>query len=177
MDLIRKEEQALTARALNGLSQIPGLKIYGIKDADSPRFSQKLGVIVFELKGMMADKVAKELAGSGHAVWILGSERDFESGQRIVALSGETARNLCGQTRLEDTVDLLSLAGNAVTNDSGLMHIAAAVGCHVVAIYGSSNPDYTPPLTNRRSIQFLGLECSPCMARECPLGPRLCRSL
>jgi len=119
-------------------------------------------------------QVAKELAGSGHAVWILGSERDFESGQRIVALSGETARNLCGQTRLEDTVDLLSLAGNAVTNDSGLMHIAAAVGCHVVAIYGSSNPDYTPPLTNRRSIQFLGLECSPCMARECPLGHFKC---
>ena len=119
-------------------------------------------------------RVARELAGSGHSVWILGSERDFESGQRIVASSGETATNLCGQTRLEDTVDLLSLAGNAVTNDSGLMHIAAAVGCHVVAIYGSSNPDYTPPLTDRRSIQFLALDCSPCMARDCPLGHFKC---
>jgi heptosyltransferase-2 len=119
-------------------------------------------------------RVARELAGSGHSVWILGSERDFESGQRIVASSGESARNLCGQTRLEDTVDLLSLAGNAVTNDSGLMHIAAAVGCHVVAIYGSSNPDYTPPLTDRRSIQFLALDCSPCMARDCPLGHFKC---
>ncbi len=62
MNIIREEEQALTIRALSGLSAIPGLKIYGIKDPDSPRFSQRIGVIVFELKDMMADKVAKELA-------------------------------------------------------------------------------------------------------------------
>jgi len=65
MNFIREEEQALTVRALSGLSEIPGLKIYGIKDPDSPRFSQRIGVIVFELKGMMADKVAKELAIQG----------------------------------------------------------------------------------------------------------------
>ncbi len=65
MNIIRGEEQALTVRALSGLSEIPGLKIYGIKDPDSPRFSQRIGVIVFELKGMMADKVAKELAIQG----------------------------------------------------------------------------------------------------------------
>ena len=62
MDLIQKEEQALTAQTLRKLSQIPGLKIHGIKNPDTPRFVQKLGVIVFELKGMMADKVAKKLA-------------------------------------------------------------------------------------------------------------------
>ncbi len=62
MDLIREKEQVLTRRALNKLSQIPGLKIYGIKDPDSPEFAQKLGVIVFELKGMMANRVANKLA-------------------------------------------------------------------------------------------------------------------
>lgn len=62
MDYIKEEEQALTVRALNGLTGIPGIKIYGIKDPDSPRFSQRIGVIVFTLKSMMADKVAKELA-------------------------------------------------------------------------------------------------------------------
>ena len=64
-DLIREEEQALTRRALRGMAQIPGLRIYGIKDPDSPRFDQKAGVIVFGLKSMMADRVAKELAVRG----------------------------------------------------------------------------------------------------------------
>ncbi|MFC2117426.1 aminotransferase class V-fold PLP-dependent enzyme [Bacteroidota bacterium] len=62
MDIIQEEEQALTRTALIGLSQIAGLKMYGIKNPDSPLFTQKLGVIVFELKNMMGDKVAKKLA-------------------------------------------------------------------------------------------------------------------
>jgi selenocysteine lyase/cysteine desulfurase len=65
LDLIQEEEQALTGRALRGLAQIPGLEIYGVKDPDSPRFIQKGGVIVFGLKGMMANQVAKELAERG----------------------------------------------------------------------------------------------------------------
>jgi len=65
MNAIREEEQALTGLTLRRLSQIPGLRIYGVNDPGSPGFSQKLGVIVFELKGMMADKVAKELASMG----------------------------------------------------------------------------------------------------------------
>ena len=65
LDVIQEEEQALTGRALRGLAQIPGLKIYGIKDPDSPRFAQKGGVIVFRLKGIMANRVAKELAERG----------------------------------------------------------------------------------------------------------------
>lgn len=64
-DLIQEEEQALTARALRGLAQIPGLEIYGIKDPDSPKFAQKGGVIVFGVKDMMANRVAKELAELG----------------------------------------------------------------------------------------------------------------
>ena len=119
-------------------------------------------------------QLALVLADAGHTVWVLGSESDRASGERIVETSGSRAKNLCGQTRLEDAVDLLSIARHAVTNDSGLMHIAAAVGCHVVAIYGSSNPGYTPPLTDRCSVQYLGLDCSPCMARECPLGHFRC---
>jgi selenocysteine lyase/cysteine desulfurase len=62
MDLIREEEQALTGRLLHGLSQINGLKMFGVSDPDSPRFADKLGVIVFNLKSIMASRVAKELA-------------------------------------------------------------------------------------------------------------------
>jgi selenocysteine lyase/cysteine desulfurase len=65
LDLIQKEEQVLTARVLRGLAQIEDLRIFGIKDPDSPRFSQKGGVIAFALKGIMANKVAKELAERG----------------------------------------------------------------------------------------------------------------
>ena len=62
LDLIREEEQVLTRRALLGLGQIPGLRIFGIKDPDSPGFTQKGGVIAFEMKGIFANKVARELA-------------------------------------------------------------------------------------------------------------------
>ena len=65
LDLIQEEEQALTGRVLCGLAQIPGLTIYGIKDPDSPRFAHKGGVVVFRLDGMMANRVAKELAERG----------------------------------------------------------------------------------------------------------------
>jgi selenocysteine lyase/cysteine desulfurase len=65
LDVIQQEEQALTGRALRGLAQIPGLEIYGINNPSSPRFARKGGVIVFGLKDMMANRVARELAERG----------------------------------------------------------------------------------------------------------------
>jgi heptosyltransferase-2 len=116
--------------------------------------------------------LAGMLDADGFAVWVLGSERDREAGQHIAAAGN--ARNLCGQTSLADAIDLLASCRAAVSNDSGLMHIAAAAGTHVVAIYGSSSPAYTPPLTARRSIHYLALSCSPCFERQCPLGHLRC---
>ncbi len=119
-------------------------------------------------------RVAAALDAAGCAVWILGSSKDAPAGEAIVRDSGSAAVNVCGRTRLEDAVDLLALATAAVTNDSGLMHVAAAVGTHVVAVYGSSTPAYTPPLTDNKTVFHLGLECSPCFERECPLGHLRC---
>ena len=113
-----------------------------------------------------------KLIEQGLQVWILGSEKDTAAAKLIA--NGNKAINLCGKTRLEDSIDLLSVCKSAVTNDSGLMHIAAAVDIPLVAIYGSSTPDYTPPLTNKAKIQYLGLECSPCFKRVCPLGHTNC---
>lgn len=113
-------------------------------------------------------QLANKLCEQGLQVWIFGSEKDHAVASEIV--KGNIAVNLCGKTRLEDSIDLLSVCKSAVSNDSGLMHIAAAVNIPLVAIYGSSTPDYTPPLTNKVKIQYLGLECSPCFKRNCPLG-------
>ncbi len=114
-------------------------------------------------------KLAAELGAQGVQVWILGSAGEAEAGETIRAQAGDLAVNLCGQTRLEDAVDLLSAAYAAVTNDSGLMHVAAAAGARVIAIYGSSSPRFTPPLTARADILYRGLDCSPCFQRQCPL--------
>lgn len=118
-----------------------------------------------------------ELAGAlverGYQIWLLGSAKDSEAAARI-ATGLEQAHNLCGRTELVDAVDLLALCRAAVSNDSGLMHVAAAVGTPLVALYGSSTPHYTPPLTERAEVLYLDLDCSPCFQRECPQGHKHC---
>ncbi len=118
--------------------------------------------------------LARRLTADGLEVWVLGSAGEQPLGEQIRSGAGGHVFNLCGQTSLEDTVDLLSATRAAVTNDSGLMHVAAAAGTHVVALYGSSSPHFTPPLTVRRTIHYLRLDCSPCFKRECPLGHLNC---
>lgn len=121
--------------------------------------------------------LAARLASAGLQVLVLGSGRERSIGAEVLGpLAPPVAYNLCGLTELADVVDLLSTAAVAVSNDSGLMHVAAAVGCHVVALYGSSSPTFTPPLTSRRHIFHLGLQCSPCHQRDCPLGHLRCLS-
>jgi len=119
-------------------------------------------------------EVAGQLSRAGVEVLVLGSEGERAVGEEIRKHAGDSVRNLCGTTRLEDTVDILSAARVAVSNDSGLMHVAAAAGTHVVAIYGSSSPEFTPPLTNQKTTYYLGLECSPCFSRNCPLEHLRC---
>jgi heptosyltransferase-2 len=120
-------------------------------------------------------KLAEELARAGADVVLLGSAKERALGEEIAARAGNPrVRNLCGQTSLADAVDLLAAADVAVSNDSGLLHLAAGAGAPVVAIYGSSSPKFTPPLTDAAAVVTLGLECSPCFARECPLKHLKC---
>ena len=119
-------------------------------------------------------EVANRQLQRGWQVWLFGSKNDREIAAHINRLCQGRCADLCGRTTLGEAVDLMSLAKYAVTNDSGLMHVAAAVGCHVIAIYGSSSDAFTPPLTNKSDRLALGLECSPCFQRECPLDHLNC---
>jgi heptosyltransferase-2 len=114
-----------------------------------------------ELAQRMADR---------YEVWLFGSGKDAAIGSTIEQCSGGLARNLCGKTDLAEAIDLLSLAQLVVSNDSGLMHAAAALDKPLVAIFGSSSASFTPPLSDKARIASLKLPCSPCFKRECPHG-------
>ena len=118
--------------------------------------------------------LAQQHIRHGGQVWLFGSDKDLPVCDGIAAIAGEACHNLAGRTSLAQATDLLSLADLVVSNDSGLMHVAAALDRPLVAIYGSSDPGFTPPLNKRHRILYLGLDCSPCFERECPLGHLNC---
>ncbi|EOB2574792.1 lipopolysaccharide heptosyltransferase II [Vibrio fluvialis] len=122
--------------------------------------------------------VAAAMINAGKQVWLFGSAKDSKTTQTIVADLCDEQRShivdLAGKTSLIEAVDMLACCESVVSNDSGLMHVAAAVGCQVVGVYGSTSPTYTPPLAEKKTIIHTDIECRPCFKRECPLGHLKC---
>ncbi len=118
------------------------------------------------------------LITQGKQVWMFGSTKDQEVTNKILNSLPEEQQphcyNLAGLTSLIEAVDLLAMCKTVFCNDSGLMHVAAAVGCQIVAIYGSTSPQYTPPLSSKVAIVSTDISCRPCFKRECPLGHMKC---
>lgn len=114
--------------------------------------------------------LARLVATPENPAWLVGSDKDAAVGDEIAAAAQGAALNLCGRSTLEQAIDLIASASGVVSNDSGLMHVAAALDRPLVALYGSSSPAYTPPLSPRARIVSKNLPCSPCFKRVCPLG-------
>jgi len=162
------------ANAANAVRQLDRLGL----NADRPAVAFMPGAEYGPAKQWPAQhfaQLAKDLIARGHQIWILGSAKDRAVGETIAqSVQDDRLHNLCGQTELGDVVDLLSACHAAVSNDSGLMHVAAALDKPLAAIYGSSDPKHTPPLSKQAHVLYLGLPCSPCFERQCPLGHTRC---
>ena len=118
--------------------------------------------------------LAQTKIAQGWQVWIFGSQKDNSIAEEINRLLEQKAVNLCGRTVLAEAIDLMSVSQSVVSNDSGLMHMGAALAVPVVGVYGSSDPTFTPPLGNNSAMVSLNLSCSPCFKRTCPLGHTDC---
>ncbi len=118
-------------------------------------------------------ELATQYIKKGWNVWLFGSAKDQAVCATIKA-QNPTVIDLSGQTSLAEAIDLMSLSTAIVSNDSGLMHIGAALHLPVVAIYGSTDPHFTPPLNTQNKVLSLNLECSPCFQRICPKGHLNC---
>ncbi|TAK90394.1 MAG: lipopolysaccharide heptosyltransferase II [Burkholderiaceae bacterium] len=105
---------------------------------------------------------------------LLGSAKDRAIAAEICAATSTPPHNLCGKTTLAQACALIAASNAVVSNDSGLMHIAAACARPQIALFGSSDPRHTPPHSTQAKVEWLHLECSPCFARECPLGHFRC---
>lgn len=111
-------------------------------------------------------------------VLLLGSGKEAELTQQIAQQAGEGCTPLAGKTSLDEAMALIAAARGMVSNDSGLMHVAAAFGVPQVAVFGSTSPEHTPPLNDQASViwlkEELKLDCAPCFERVCPLGHTRC---
>jgi heptosyltransferase II len=114
-------------------------------------------------------EVANAVLKNGWQVWLFGSDKDVPVTAQINALTQSYCKDFGGKTKLGEAIDLMAQCDTIISNDSGLMHVAAALNKNLIAIFGSSDPYHTPPMSAKAVIEYLGVECSPCFKRECPL--------
>ncbi len=119
-------------------------------------------------------EVANKALNKGWQVWLFGSDKDIPVTTAINDLVRGRCQDWGGKTNLSEAIDLMSLCDTVISNDSGLMHVAAALDKKLIAIYGSSDPHHTPPMHPDAVVEYLGLDCSPCFKRVCPLGHLNC---
>lgn len=145
---------------------------FGIADSDQPVLGLCPGAEFGAAKRWPEAyyaEVAKQFIAKGGQVYLFGSNKDVPVTANINQLSGGKCSDFAGKTSMTEAIDLMSLCNVVISNDSGLMHVAAALNIKLIALYGSSDPGFTPPLHPEAEVITLNLPCSPCFKRECPL--------
>jgi len=164
--LVSDKENAITALKKLGLP-LPQTKILGLCP----------GAEFGEAKRWPTEhyaEVAIAALNKGWQVWLFGSEKDRQVTSTINQQTQGRCLDLGGKTNLGEAIDLMEQCDTVISNDSGLMHVAAAIDKKLIAIYGSSDPYHTPPMHPNAVVEYLGLDCSPYFKRECPLGHLNC---
>ena len=115
----------------------------------------------------LANKISAQY---GAQIVILGGLEDYLLGEKIMAGINESAVNFCGRTRLDEAMAMIERCHLVVSNDSGLMHVGAALDIPLIAIFGSTDPLATGPYSPKSRVIQSALTCSPCLKPECPLG-------
>ena len=160
--LTANHENAINALKQLGLSQ-PKNKILGLCPGAEYGEAKRWPIEYYA-------EAANAALNNGWDVWLFGSEKDIPVTQAINQITQTRCIDFGGKTKLGDAIDLMSLCDTVISNDSGLMHVAAALDKHLIAVYGSSDPHHTPPMSPKATVEYLGLPCSPCFKRTCPLG-------
>ncbi len=119
------------------------------------------------LVSLLADRFAADSV-------LVGTAAERQRCEGIAAASGRRAIVMAGQTTVGELIAMLSLCDGFAGNDSGPMHLAAALGIPTCAIFGSTNPVRTGPIGPRVRILSKALDCSPCLARRCRFGHYNC---
>jgi len=161
----------------NKNNALEALKKLGVAEPNSKILGLCPGAEYGEAKRWPAEyyaEVANDALKKGWQVWLFGSDKDMPVTMRINQLTQNKCLDLGGKTKLGEAIDLMALCDTVISNDSGLMHIAAALNketAHkkLIAIFGSSDPAHTPPMSPNAVIEYLALDCSPCFKRDCPL--------
>jgi heptosyltransferase-2 len=122
-------------------------------------------------------QIAKQKIAAGWQIWFFGSNQDSIVIDNIRGQISADTISFAGKIDLLETIDLLSTVNAVVTNDSGLLHMAASLDKPLVAIYGSTSAEFTPPLGPKSKIVQEQLPCRPCFKRECPLRHLNCMYL
>lgn len=150
-------EECLARRGLAGVPVLVGLAPGAMYGPAKMWFPDRFGAVAKGLEEIFNSRAI-----------IFGSKGDRETAQRVQDAAGGTAVNIAGQTDLSEAIGLISRCSIFITNDSGLMHVAGALGVPTLAIYGSTNPVTTPPPGKNSVIIRKEVPCSPCLKKVCP---------
>lgn len=162
------ENRQLAGRILSAVGITPDIRVVGLNP--SATFGPAKQWFP-ERYAALGDRLNKDL---GSTILIFGGPSDRELGQTISRIMAVPALDLSGRTTLGEAMALIDRCDAFVTNDSGLMHVAAGLNTPLVAIFGSTNSTTTSPYSDTSRIVRVPIECSPCMKPVCPLGHMNC---